>query len=615
MFSGCGKVGLVCVLAVSALMMSACVSVTSPEQVASNMRDLLDNHTDVNEVRAVRTVKSILVRDSSPLNATPILAAIVLEPERIPKLIEEGANVNWVSGTPFSPLGCATYLNVCKGIFRVTKNSFEYRLDNTLAVMNVILANGADPNASIGGVPNHLMEPILCDRVLYYAPPYLELDDSSVKKLRVLSEYGAEFDSEKIAKCRKWVSRRVEDLSRSGNYLILKEWQKRLMFVNDAEEMGINKALSLWENPDQYFSVAMERKEREAAERQRLAEINERKYREKISVIQAYINQDAALRSALSDIVQIGSEKKTVEWIVLQNRFGAEECETRVGGAYFKSNACESNWKVLMKRVKNHYSSLKTSYRKQRNWFAGLFGKNTSLVERFVDGRVANAPSVDAIKQHYTPAFQQLRRITDAEASAERSARKRQEQQMMADFMSNIQGTLERTNRMLDRSMARTQQTINQAYASQGTRNANTGSGYHTRSAPAMRDLDKKLEKIDRSFESSIPERQPSTSTAKTLGAAAVDENKVCAGPFHRPEFVTITRGPKVPEGPKLKCPAGTTPIAVGTANLDLPSKYLQGAMTSEPLGDGSRRYTLKAWDYECLCNKGSRQGSSAYQQ
>ncbi len=370
---------------------------------------------------------------------------------------------------------------------------------------------------------------------------------------------------------------------------------------------------------------AEKRKKEEAAERQRLAEINERKYREKVSVIQAYINQDAALRSALSDIVQIGSEKKTVEWIVLQNRFGAEECETRVRGEYFKSNACESNWEALMKRVKNHYSSLDTSYRKQRDWFAGLFGKNASLVESLVDERVVNAPSVDEIKQHYTPAFQQLRRITDAEASAERSARKRQEQQMMADFMNNIKNTFERTNRMLDRNMAQTQRVVNQAYASQRSSGNYAGSGYQVRSnAPAMRDLDKKLENIDRSFSTNS-----GTKDRPDIASAPVKpSHRVCGGPFTVPAMNKVFDIKALNSGkasPPIECSAGGSPVMKGSYNLEAqhinwlmqPPNYKKEAIRNEN-GRPSGRFRV-SWDafrYECLCsNRSGGQRSGSYQQ
>ena len=368
-----------------------------------------------------------------------------------------------------------------------------------------------------------------------------------------------------------------------------------------------------------------ERKAKEAAEKKRLAEINERKRREKISVIQAYINQNSDLTAALSDIVQVGTEKQAVGSILQKNRFGAEECETRVGGEYFKSNACESSWETLMGGVKNHYSSLSATYRKQRDRFSNLFGNNASLVESLVDERVADAPSADAIKQQYAPAFRQLRRITNAEASAERSARQRQEQQRMADFMNNIKNTFEKTNRMLDRNMAQTQQTINQAYASQRSTNNNAGSGYQVRSnAPAMRNLDKKLEEVDRSFSTNN-----GTKDLPDIGSAPVKPSyRICGGPFTVPAMNKVFDLKAFNNGkaaPAIECSAGGTPIMEGRYNpkaqfiswLMQPPNYKREAIRNEN-GRPSGRFRV-SWDafrYECLCsNSSGGQRSGSYQQ
>lgn len=116
MFSGCRKAGLAFAFAVSALMMSGCVSVTSAEQVKANMRDLLDNHKNVNEVREVWSLGNIdpQLNDMSEA-ATPILAAIVLgDIDRVSKLIGSGASVKYIKGTSISPLECASFMDSCQ---------------------------------------------------------------------------------------------------------------------------------------------------------------------------------------------------------------------------------------------------------------------------------------------------------------------------------------------------------------------------------------------------------------------------------------------------------------------------------------------------------------------
>ncbi len=130
------------------LLESGCagVSVTSPEQVEYNLRDLLETYSDANEVRTVWSLKTI--EGSQRINATPLLAAIVLENnKRVPELIQEGANTNIVTGSTFSPLGCAAYPAYCtRWILRKT-GSHDW--DNSLPLMELLLDNGADPKCTI----------------------------------------------------------------------------------------------------------------------------------------------------------------------------------------------------------------------------------------------------------------------------------------------------------------------------------------------------------------------------------------------------------------------------------------------------------------------------------
>lgn len=224
-------------------------------------------------------------------------------------------------------------------------------------------------------------------------------------------------------------------------------------------------------------------------------------------------------------MVKIGAERKAVDSFLRGNMFGGL-CETGNNNTYYQSKTCLSEWEVVSGQASNHYSSLDSAYKKQRDWFAGLFGQNASIAAAVVDDRVARAPSDKNVKQQYAPIEQQLIRITKSEARAERAESRRREQQQMADFMNHIQSTFERTNRMLDRNMAQTQQVIHQAYASPRVRDVSTGSGYQVRNAPAMRGLSRELEEIDRSFDASASERPGEKDSRKVAaGSAASSSN------------------------------------------------------------------------------------------
>lgn len=301
--------------------------------------------------------------------------------------------------------------------------------------------------------------------------------------------------------------------------------RKNILLLEDIEKYGQKKAFSLWENPDQYFAVAMERKEREEAERKRQQEIAREKFKAKKQAISSYIASRPDLNQAMHEVVKIGAERKAVSSFISKNGFGGL-CETGRNNTFYQSKTCLSEWEVVRGQARSHKSSLDAAYKKQRDWFAGLFGQNAGIAATIVDDRVARTPSDKTVKQQYAPIEQQLIRITESEARAERAESRRREQQQMADFMNHIQTTFDRTNRMLDRNMAQTHRVVNQAYASQRVRDVSTGSGYRVHRAPAMRDLNKELEEIDRSFDVSASERSGEKDSRQVeAGGAASSSN------------------------------------------------------------------------------------------
>lgn len=602
------------------------------------MLNLLNGYSDVNEVRLVYTYINKHNNKEIEVSATPILAAITLNPDALVDLIKGGADVNHVKGAKQTPLKCASNPQVCREFsFRLPKGDADIA-DRSYEMMTILLENGANPDDQKYSFDRTVKETIVCDVDPFNKSRYLT--DSETKKLKLLYDYGAKFDLKAARRC--WtainndlkVYKRAIDSTPNDPYTVtVAEYeavnaQAMLTFLEDYIEKilgkeGFIKLLPKYYEIHEELLTNFQREEQRG--RRMAAKQIQLKRREKMAAIKAYIDGDAGLRSALSNIAQIGAERSTVEWIFLQNRFGADECETRVDGAYFKSKACESSAKSLISQIKTHYSTLNSTYQKQRDWFTGLFGKNASFVEEIVDDRVANVGSIDEIKQQYAPAFKQLRRITDAEARAERSARKRQEQQMMVDFMSNIQSTFEKKNRMLDRNMGRTQQTINQAYASQRSTNNNAGSGYQVRSnAPAMRNLDKKLEEIDRSFSTNS-----GTKDRPDIASAPVKpSHRVCGGPFTVPAMNKVFDIKALNSGkasPPIECSAGGSPIMEGRYNpkaqyinwLMQPPNYKKEAIRNEN-GRPSGRFRV-SWDafrYECLCsNRSGGQRSGSYQQ
>lgn len=498
----------------------ACSGYASPEKNEDRMLNLLNGYSDVNEVRLVYTYINKHNNKEIEVSATPILAAITLNPNALVDLIKGGADVNHVKGAKQTPLKCASNPQACREFyFRLPKGDSD-SADSSYEMMSILLENGANPDEQKYSFDRTVKETIICDVDIFNKSRYLT--DSKIKKLKLLYDYGAKFDEKAARRCwnainndLKVYKRAIDSTSNDPYTVTVAEIeavnaQAMLTFLENYIEKILGKDGFIKLLP-KYFEIHEElltnfQREEQRGRRMAAKQI-QLKRREKMAAIKDYIDGDAGLRSALSNIAQLAAEKNAAEWMVLQNRFGADECETRVDGEYFKSQACESSSQNLISQIKSHYSSLNSTYQKQRDWFIGLFGKNASLVEVIVDDRVDDVGSSDGIKQQYAPAFQQLRRITETEARAERSARKRQEQRMMAGFMRNIQSEFEKKNRMLDRNMARTQQTINQVYSAQRSSGANAGSGQRARSyTTGIQDLNRKLDEIDHSFEVSVSE-------------------------------------------------------------------------------------------------------------
>ena len=407
----------------------------------------------------------------------------------------------------------------------------------------------------------------------------------------------------------------------------------KLLAEKEVQHLGL---MPHWGDMDTYFSnkdkeiEEIERIKREAAERKRQQEMAQKRRNTKKQAVSSYIASRPDLSQALGQVVQIGSEKKAVDSFIRKNGFG-RLCETGSNNTFYQSKSCLSEWEVVRRQASSHYSSLDSTYKKQRDWFAGLFGQNASVAAAVVDDRAARTPSDKTVKQQYAPIEQQLIRITESEARSERAESRRREQQQMADFMNHIQTTFERTNRMLDRNMAQTHRVVNQAYASQRVRDVSSSSGYRVRSAPAMRDLNKELEEIDRSFDVSASSGSGGMKSGGVATAGAGSSGKsayrVCGGPTTVPAMNQVfdVRGLNSGKAsPDYQCPAGGKPVVAGAYNLETgnitwlnrPPTYKQEPVRGENGRPNGARVSWDAYRYVCLCsNSGSGTPAGGYQQ
>lgn len=580
------------------------------------------------------------------LRVTPLLAAIMIDPKRAEEMIKAGVSVSYSRDTYASPLYCAASRNACRSTFGMPPYTGDY---DAVAMMSLLLEKGADPEIRLPddagewhGIDSYYERYLVMKRpfpeALFcyynnYRDKSVKLHDigpDHMKKLKVLVDYGLDIDdgSKRLSSCedaaKKIVGRKGQVPEVNYNNAEIS-----LAMMSDIDRHGA-EALSRWKNPQQYYAEYKEKREKESAERQRQQEIAQERLKAKKQAVSSYIASRPDLSKALNEVVKIGAEREAVYSFISKNGFG-RLCETGSNNTFYQSKTCLSEWKVVRRQASSHYSSLDSTYKKQRDWFAGLFGQNASVAAAVVDDRVARTPSDKNVKQQYAPIEQQLIRITESEARAERAESRRREQQQMADFMNHIQTTFERTNRMLDRNMAQTHRVVNQAYASQRVRDVSSSSGYRVRSAPAMRDLNKELEEIDRSFDVSASSGSGGMKSGGVATAGAGSSGKsayrVCGGPTTVPAMNQVfdVRGLNSGKAsPDYQCPAGGKPVVAGAYNLETgnitwlnrPPTYKQEPVRGENGRPNGARVSWDAYRYVCLCsNSGSGTPAGGYQQ
>jgi len=532
------NLGITVVFVACALVLNGCVSTdlaairaqTQAERIETikNLRDLIENHTDINEVRTV-SHRDVLGSEEK-LNATPLLAAIILDPAKVPTLIDKGADVKYIPGSPISPLECATNIKKCTLMYYWDSSYTEHQ--DLYSLIELLLENGADPSSEqayneLVGNKKYSFNTFCAKSAKNSILCRLE-NDKSMSILKIFHQYGLEVSDNDIDKCKesitsinsrmykKTINFYSDDIKLSDYYTDdndaksvikrhLAEVKRHLILLDDIKNHGLNEVFSIWENSDQYFSSVTERMKKKANDRKHEQQIAQQRLNAKKRAISSHIAFHPDLNEALEELVSIGVERKTLQWVLNKGMFD-ELCSTRSDGAIFLSETCKSEWKDIKERAINHKSDLNSVYKKRLDWFAGLFGESANLVVSVVEDRIASAPLNNSIKQQYEPALLQLTRITEAEARAERAEARHRDQQRIAGIMNYMQNSFREANRMLDRNMEQTQRVISQAHIAQRERTASKGYDYKVPNTPAIRDLNKKLKEIDRSYEAQAGE-------------------------------------------------------------------------------------------------------------
>lgn len=517
---------------------------------------------------------------SAELKLSPLNAAIVEEPALVPEMIAKGADVNY--RTPVDVLGLYLHSPLNEVLLNYREQASQ---QETLDMIERLLEAGADPNqpteSGFGSSICELKTP-------YYGLVTKQTNIEIIERAALLLRYGADPTGD----CTEFARTAIKDFAkRDQRFVPLSD------FLEAAQRVGIDQALATATLIEEDRIREEAKRKAVEAERRRQQEIEKQVAREKRVIIEQSFAQDTDLKAAISSLREFAAP--CLSTINARGKTQNVSCGAIVRGNNFWSESCENYQKEVVAVIDRHENQVCPPYFNLRDRFANAFGDNSEIAKDVIWDLLADARDSD-IDNHYGAERNRIRSIRDRDARQERAASQRAEQQGLYNLMRYAEssfGSNTAADHLIEQGVRDTQRTL-QAI------------GNNRRMAEINADLDsinKRLEAIDQSTASNTNGDSANIGMTGSQGS-----NKVCAGPFTRPVTVSVVQGASSPRRPSLECPSGTTPIAAGSASSP---NYLQGSWQIRKLSDGTREFTLAAWDYECLCHSGNSQGTGSYQQ
>ena len=552
--------------------------ILTPELVAERAKEfrsvsmkMLNEPGDVNRVNPDRHV-------------TPLRAAIIFDPERVPELIAQGAKPH--DGKLMQTPGIGSKDELRLALFRSEYVNYMWNsspqskpftdpyIDLDLADFLLSNFNFSDCamfkayyEAMNGWHPDNTPE----ENEL--ALRRMELLDVKHGGFELIGNKGSCRQSWAINYARKTLSRRGSDYD-SWRPL----YDETTRFWNMKKKRD-KEGYSQEEWAQIYESMVNKDTQRK----------NKRKNDKKLALNKIHKNHNTY--RSYKNIINRGNDCKSLQSV--RNDILDFSCHDYISGSgSFTSESCiliKDKLGSIVSADKNNFCGL---YSRQISQFSKNLDINPGIMKEIFEEAVRKSDINESLTQPYRNEIAEMRRIKEREKRGVKAGLDR-------DFHRSMNGLISHTERSFE--------AVNRQLSENNRRNNIISSGaFNHKEAASFKTDTRKLSGQKNDIDGSTGGKGPS-------GSSSTGKNKVCAGPFHRAEVVKVSKW--IPKTPTLKCPSNTTPIAKGTANIDVPSKFLQGAWTHEPLGDGTKRYTLKSWDYECLCNSGKSIGTNSYQQ
>ena len=406
------------------------------------------------EVDALLSEPGDINRKSPKNDLSPLMAAALLAPERIPEMIAAGADVNVASAG--SGGLTALHLLMIRGYhYRNLWPEYRYEPYNDsheLAAFEALLKAGADPNAvnKHGSTPAHLVTTLA-----FTLSDENSSLDKKVERMTLLIKYGADLSLKDNS------NNTIYDRLPTGRQLS-SNWLNFNRFMYDVQEEGLETALFNYHHREEE-SQAQARREKEAAEaeRQRKRQVAREIARQKRELITRSFNENPDLRAALTSLKESARPCRTLDRINTEvYGFG---CGTIVNGSNFHPQSCYDYQEKLQSVVRQQRDKVCAPYKNQRKQLADLFGENAQLADSIIANQIIDAPDVTSLKNHYSAEISRMRKIRDSAARSQKAVEDQAFQQGMynlAQYAQSSIGSKTAADQIIEKSVADTQRTL-----------------------------------------------------------------------------------------------------------------------------------------------------------
>ncbi|WP_105212988.1 hypothetical protein [Pseudoalteromonas sp. T1lg22] len=402
---------------IAIIMMPGCSSFNynkTLEEFKTESRALLSDSNDINS--------------KSPLGLTPLAAAIMYTPERVPELIEKGADVNAMvplvlnNSIVYEPILTLAVMRPLRA--ELEGYALPYDDSYDLLAIEAMLQAGADPNA-VNRYGNSVLRETAWDNFSSYYNKGMKENkgtykDPYVQRAELLIRYGAE----------RATFQQVAYYAKKRQKYAIAAFIEEILY---------------YDTLDTYYE----------AKRKRAIHLKKR------DAIRQYFDKDSDLKSAIASL------RKTAQPCFTAGRMyrKANEftCIVSVYGDQHPSKACEDYQRQLLEVLDRENDKLCEPYEKQRKQLANLFGKHASNADHVIGEKLKGVPSVASLERQYANEINRMKNIRDRYGRSEKAAADNRDRQSMYNFAQNIQrsvGTKTVADQIIEKSVADTQRTL-----------------------------------------------------------------------------------------------------------------------------------------------------------